>query len=253
MTRIPSTTLTNQRLSTSASDAINDIDLSTFLQLMITELQNQDPLNPLDNKDMLAQISQIREVGATDKLTETLEAVLLGQNLASSTSLIGAEVEGLSNDNQRVNGVVSRVSVADGQPTLHVDEQTQAKAHAGEGEIEKGNYSYRIVWEDETGKRVGIAIDGLETTGADGVDRAMELVKLPKSTTPKTVYRTDKSGSGSFYEVGIIPDGSQSTYVDRLSDDELSENILQGRIVAAEAVRRYEMRLKNVSDIRPPE
>ena len=48
-----------------ASEAINDIDLGTFLRLMIAELQNQDPLNPLDNKDMLAQISQIREVGAT--------------------------------------------------------------------------------------------------------------------------------------------------------------------------------------------
>jgi flagellar basal-body rod modification protein FlgD len=253
MTRIPSTTLTTQRPTTSSADAINDIDLSTFLQLMITELQNQDPLNPLDNKDMLAQISQIREVGATDKLTETLESVLLGQNLASSTSLIGAEVEGLSNDNQRVNGIVERVSIADGQPTLHVEEQTQAKAHSGEGDLEAGNYSYRVVWEDETGQRIGIALDGLETTGEEGVDCAIELAKLPKSTTPKTVFRTDKSGSGSFYQVGVIPDGSQSTFVDRLSDEELSSNILQGRIVAAEAVRRYEMRLKNVTDIRPPE
>jgi flagellar basal-body rod modification protein FlgD len=253
MTRIPSTTLTTQRPSTSSADAINDLDLSTFLQLMITELQNQDPLNPLDNKDMLAQISQIREVGATDKLTETLESVLLGQNLASSTNLIGAEVEGLSNDNQRVNGVVARVSIAQGQPTLHVEEKTQALPHTGDGELEAGHYSYRVVWEDETGKLVGIALDGLETTGEEGVDRAIELVKLPKSSTPKTVYRTDQSGSGNFYQVGVIADGSQSTFVDRLSDEELSTVYLQGRIVAAEAVRRYEMRLKNVSDIRPPE
>jgi len=253
MASITSVGSTTQQSRTNSADAINDIDLSTFLELMITELQNQDPLNPLDNKDMLAQISQIREVGATDKLTDTLEAVLLGQNLASSTSLIGAEVEGLSNDYQRVSGTVARVSVADGQPTLHVEEQTQAKAHTGDGNIDAGHYSYRVVWEDETGKLVGIALDGLETTGEEGVDRAIELVKLPISSTPKMVYRTDKSGSGSFYQVGAIAAGTQSTFVDRLSDGELSSDILKGRIVAAEAVRRYEMRLKNVSDIRPPE
>src|SRR5262245_59901812 len=100
MTRIPSTagTSTNNKPFTS-TDAINDIDLGTFLDIMITELQNQDPLNPLDNKDMLAQISQIREVGATDKLTKTLESVLLGQNLTSSISMIGSDVEVLSDDN----------------------------------------------------------------------------------------------------------------------------------------------------------
>src|SRR3989304_422359 len=87
-----------------ASEAIEDIDLGSFLELMIAELQNQDPLNPLDNKDMLAQISQIREVGATDKLTKTLESVLLGQNIASATNLIGATIDGLSDDNQRVAG-----------------------------------------------------------------------------------------------------------------------------------------------------
>jgi len=38
--------------------------MNTFLKLMITELQQQDPLNPMDNKDMLNQIAQIRAVGA---------------------------------------------------------------------------------------------------------------------------------------------------------------------------------------------
>ena len=40
----------------STGNAINDIDMNTFLKLMITELQQQDPLNPMDNKDMLNQI-----------------------------------------------------------------------------------------------------------------------------------------------------------------------------------------------------
>src|SRR5687767_660853 len=99
MSRIPSTLNTSPgERSFTNTDAINDLELGTFLELMIAELQNQDPLNPLDNKDMLAQISQIREVGATDKLTKTLESVLLGQNIASATNLIGADISALSDD-----------------------------------------------------------------------------------------------------------------------------------------------------------
>lgn len=253
MTPISSTNFASKsQQQASAADAINDLDLSTFLQLMILELQNQDPLNPLENKDMLAQISQIREVGATDKLTQTLESVLLGQNIASSTNLIGAEVEGLSDDNQRVTGVVTRVAIADSQPKLHIEEQTEAKPASGQGNLEAGQYSYRIVWEDDNGRRVGIGLDNLQTNGAEGVDRAIELTKLPKSSTPKTVYRTDKTGEGSFYQVGVITNGSQSSFVDRLADEERSPSILEGQINAADAFRRYELSLRNVSDIRPP-
>jgi flagellar basal-body rod modification protein FlgD len=253
MTRVSSLTSTIAGQRESAADAINDLDLSTFLTLMITELQNQDPLNPLDNKDMLAQISQIREVGATDKLTETLESMLLGQNIASSTNLIGAEVEGLSEDNQRVSGVVKRISIEDGQPKLHLEELSEALVNSGEGNIEAGKYSYRVVWTDASGQLVGIGLNNMETTGTDGVDRAIELLNLPKSSTPKFVYRTDKTGEGEFRQVGVITDGSQRTFVDRLSDDERSSDVLTGQIRAAEPFRRHEMRLHNVADIRPPE
>src|SRR5437773_10767850 len=98
----------------SANDAINNLDLSSFLKLMITELQQQDPLNPLDNKDMLNQIAQIRNIGASDKLTKTLDSVLLGQNIASSTNLIGADVSALTDDGQSITGMVSKISIDKG-------------------------------------------------------------------------------------------------------------------------------------------
>ena len=44
-----------------SSDAYSDIDIDEFLALMIAELQNQDPLDPMDNSEMVQQIGQIRE------------------------------------------------------------------------------------------------------------------------------------------------------------------------------------------------
>ena len=102
---------------------LNELDIDDFLKLMISELRNQDPLNPMDNKDMLAQISQIRAIGSNDKLTATLDTVLRGQNFSSATSMIGKKVTGLDITGSEVTGVVDRVTVADGVNTLHVGEK----------------------------------------------------------------------------------------------------------------------------------
>ena len=116
-TTTPSTSQPNN------NDALRDLDMDEFLNLMITELQNQDPLNPLENAEILQQISQIREIGATARLTETLDAVLLGQNLTSASGMIGKTVEALSDDAKTVKGVVDKVTVTDGEPRLHIGDQ----------------------------------------------------------------------------------------------------------------------------------
>src|SRR6478609_2147189 len=114
--------------SASSTNAINDIDMNTFLKLMITELQQQDPLNPMDNKDMLNQIAQIRAVGASDTLTKTLNSVLLGQNISSATNLIGADISAVTDDGTSLTGTVNRVAIDKGVPKLHVSSAPGAVA-----------------------------------------------------------------------------------------------------------------------------
>lgn len=90
---------------------LSDVDLDEFLGLLITELQNQDPLNPMDNAQMLDQISQIREIGSTNQLTETLSTLAVGQELSMASNLIGKQVAALDSNADSVEGVVDRVSV----------------------------------------------------------------------------------------------------------------------------------------------
>jgi flagellar basal-body rod modification protein FlgD len=105
------------------NDALRGLDMDQFLELMIAELQNQDPLNPMDNAQILQQISQIREIGATSKLSDTLDAVLLGQNLSSASGMIGRTIKALTDDGHQAQGEVERVTLADGQVRLHVGGQ----------------------------------------------------------------------------------------------------------------------------------
>lgn len=51
-----------------------------FLKLLVTQLKNQDPLNPADNAQMTSQLAQISTVDGIEKLNATLQALLTGAN-----------------------------------------------------------------------------------------------------------------------------------------------------------------------------
>jgi len=113
MTSIPGVSNSNSSTSSSSvkGNGLEDVDLDQFLGLLITELQNQDPMNPMDNAQMMEQISQIRQIGSTNKLTDTLTSLAIGQELSMASGLIGKEVSALDNNSKDVKGIVDRVAV----------------------------------------------------------------------------------------------------------------------------------------------
>ena len=60
---------------------LGDLSTDQFLQIMITELQQQDPLEPVKNQDLLAQVSQIRSLEMTTQLNESFKTLLLQQQI----------------------------------------------------------------------------------------------------------------------------------------------------------------------------
>lgn len=121
--------------SGSSSGGLSDLDMDGFLRLLISEMQNQDPMNPMDNSQMIEQISQIRSVSATTELSETLGQLSSNQQLVTASGLIGKNISGLS-DTGEVSGIVDRV-------TVQVDENDQntrsVKVHVGDRTISVEN------------------------------------------------------------------------------------------------------------------
>jgi hypothetical protein len=233
-----------------AKNSLNSLDMDTFLELMIAELQNQDPLNPLENAELLAQISQIREVGATDRLTETLESVLLGQNIASATSLIGADVIAMTDKGERVSGNVRRVSIDGGQPKLDLAVGPVAMAAPSAGEIEAGKYRYEVVWNGNEGQEFSFEVEA-DTRTLANFEGAIQINNLPETTGIKRVYRTDATGSGERRLVGELPLGGSSTFVDsKASKDRGRELTTQPQQLGV--ARRVTVTLNNVAQIDPP-
>lgn len=63
-----------------------------FLKLLVTQMKNQDPLNPLDNAQVTSQLAQLSTVSGIDKLNTTVEGLQASYQASQalqSTSLIG--------------------------------------------------------------------------------------------------------------------------------------------------------------------
>jgi flagellar basal-body rod modification protein FlgD len=106
-----------------ASNGLDNIDISQFLQMMLAELQNQDPLNPMQNSQIMQELGQMQQITASNKLTTTLDGVALGQSLSNATSLIGKRIDGIDDNGDPATGVVQKVSVANSVTKLHVGAQ----------------------------------------------------------------------------------------------------------------------------------
>jgi len=110
----------NTSTSNAGGDRFQDLDTQAFLKMMIAELQNQDPLNPMDNAKMLEQISQIRSITSNDALTGSIESLQMGQSMATAASLIGKTIIGQDVLGEEAVGVVEKVAFEDGKPYLYV-------------------------------------------------------------------------------------------------------------------------------------
>ena len=92
--------------TTRGSEARQTLGQQDFLTLLVTQLRNQDPLNPLDNEAFVAQLAQFSTVSGITEMSATLgrmETLANGEQRASAPGWIGREVS-------TVDGVAGRVS-----------------------------------------------------------------------------------------------------------------------------------------------
>jgi flagellar basal-body rod modification protein FlgD len=83
----------NAKKPTSTDSVSADTD--KFMTLLVTQLQNQDPLNPMDNAQMTSQLAQLQTVTGVNKLNTTLESLQSSYKSSESmqaTNLIGRGV-----------------------------------------------------------------------------------------------------------------------------------------------------------------
>mgnify|MGYP001096124631 FL=1 len=92
-----------------------------FLMLLVAQLRNQDPLNPMQDREFIAQLAQLNALEQMQQLNETLSAMAELTTLGQVASFIGKQVSGLEKGTgELVEGVVSKVTIIDGNVVLEV-------------------------------------------------------------------------------------------------------------------------------------
>lgn len=92
-----------------------DLDKDAFLTLLVTQFQYQDPLNPMDDKEFIAQLAQFSALEQTMLTNENLEKVVISTNqqtVISVTDYIGRDISALGDNISSKDGAVSLVQFA---------------------------------------------------------------------------------------------------------------------------------------------
>jgi len=104
-------TTTTTTTTTSSADKAS-LDYDTFLQLMIAQMKNQDPTDPMDSAEYMSQLATFSQVEQSIMTNAKLDALLTSSSLDQANSLIGRTVT--SADGEVTGKVVSVQITSDG-------------------------------------------------------------------------------------------------------------------------------------------
>lgn len=113
--------MTVQAVSSGTSNAWRgsartELDTYQFLRLLIVELNSQNPMDPVKDRDFLAQMAQLNTAQQMERMGQVITAF-------QSVSLIGREVEAVLPSGTRIHGKVQAVEISGGQIFLTILDQ----------------------------------------------------------------------------------------------------------------------------------
>ncbi len=142
------------------------LDKQAFLMLLVAQLKNQDPLNPMQDREFIAQLAQLNTLEQLQQLNATIAAMAEHAALGQVANYLGKVVTGLERSSgQLVSGTVVRATVIDGSAVLELEggqrvdvrDVVSLELAPGPGEVGDG----------ESSDSSPAGSDGLGATGED--------------------------------------------------------------------------------------
>jgi flagellar basal-body rod modification protein FlgD len=178
------------------------LDQDQFLKLLLAQLKHQDPLNPVDNTQFIAQLAQFSQLEQTKQMSSALSKFVTQQNVSNNSSLVGLVGRRVSAAGSSValtpgtsaplsyslageaSAVTVQVSTAAGLPVRAFELKGQPagpQTIAWDGKDQNGNTlpagTYAFAVKATTGKDTPVAATTLQTgqvtavTFADGIPK----------------------------------------------------------------------------------
>ncbi len=178
-----------------------DLNRDDFLKLLLTQLQLQDPFEPMENQDMIAQLAQFSSLdqltGMNDSLEESIDVnVLLGQmqnnnmatNMIGRTVLLDIPVVRAGNGNEPAIGVQLDGPVTDLKIDIY-DSAGSLVATLPQGSLPAGEHSFSWDGKSLSGETVPDATYAYEIRGTDALGQAVTLPGFVLGTVDAVRYQ----------------------------------------------------------------
>jgi flagellar basal-body rod modification protein FlgD len=114
---------TNPTNASGVSSAIgSSLDENTFLNLLVTQLQNQDPTQPISDDTWVSELAQFSSLQETSQLNSTLTGSTNFTELTQAAGLVGKNVTTSATDNNgnAINGTVTSVSLGNNGVVMNI-------------------------------------------------------------------------------------------------------------------------------------
>lgn len=121
LSALGSAQITNSGAAVSAGS--NTLGKDAFMQLLVTQLQHQDPLNPMEDKEFISQMAQLSSLEATLGLGKDLQNLVAGQQQMQALQLVGHDVQYASADGTLSTGHVTSVVMDASEPSLMIGDK----------------------------------------------------------------------------------------------------------------------------------
>jgi flagellar basal-body rod modification protein FlgD len=92
-----------------------------FLKLFVAQLQHQDPMNPMNDSEFMAQMASFSTLEQVTNLAAANQQMAASMSSTNAVGLIGRTVSYVDADDQIQTGKVDKVTTAGGKPLLTVN------------------------------------------------------------------------------------------------------------------------------------
>ena len=208
-------TSTASSSSSTSGTSANDLQ-TTFLQLLVTQLQNQDPTDPMDSSQMTSQLAQIDTVSGIGQLNTSLSSLSTqlsaGQN-AQAALLIGSTVlapgssfavaaasSGSARDRiLRASSMPTLLPPTSPVPTMRLPMATRSAS---------SKYSLQRRWTSSSASRLSVIVMSFAVSGATSsavISPLSSRASSPRACAKMPVQGPGEPIEGSIHGCGVPP------------------------------------------------
>lgn len=104
---------------TSATDQFG-LGFESLLQIVLTQLTYQDPLEPMDNFEFVSQLAQFSQIQQTQEMSDNIATLVSAQSTSQAATLLGRTVDVAAGQGS-LTGRVTAVAFQNGTPALTIE------------------------------------------------------------------------------------------------------------------------------------